>query len=344
MEQKNFRDIPFNIYRSECVDPGQIVIFHGICEHSYRYIPFIKQLNEIGFDCTLIDHPGHGQHISSEVFNNDFYHFYEHLENDFATSLEKVKVFSEPAKNAKFQKRFLKMNKKLKLDEIINFQNEFFSFLFKEKIYSRNKSTFILGQSMGGLIASIIGEEKENLAGIILLSPAFKAIPKPLNETVKTDQLRHKIESTIINKSDESFTQKSLFNNVVLNPLLGLNPTNDCSWASRYISDIGEINELFSNDPYIGSKLSLKFLQSIQYHMKKQRECKEEYPFPVFIEFGMDDKIVSSEGSEEFIHNRLTGYQHFIKPLKDFKPHEIHNSQRRNYLLSDLREWAGYLS
>lgn len=339
MEKLNFRDLSFRVYRSEQPNPVQLFIFHGICEHSFRYIPFIKHLNKIGFDCTIIDHLGHGQHINHKAFNDEFFDFYNSMEKDLEKATHKILDISTLDKPKHFQKAFSKATKKLHIDDIISFQNDFYNFIFREKIFSRNQKTMLLGQSMGGLVAATLGGTLNDLSGVILLSPAFKAIPKPLNENSAKDRIRHNIETSIISRSDESFEQKSLFSTAVLKPLVSLNPFSDCSWASPYISDMEEVNDLFSKDPFIGRKISLKFLQSIQKKMKEQRNIKENFPCPLFIEFGLEDKIVCAEGSKEFIGNRLMGSHHFFKPLKDFKPHEIHNSKRRNYLINDIQEW-----
>ena len=344
MEKRNFRDCSFSVYRCDSPDATQLVIMHGICEHSYRYIPFIKALNKQGFDCTLIDHPGHGQNISSNPFTDSFFQLYDSLEDDLVKSLEGFTETTLLENSKGFQKSFTKKNKTLKLDELISFQKEFITFLFKEKVYSRNKATFLLGQSMGGLITVALGEQIKDLNGIILLSPALKASAKPLENQSAKERIRHKMETKVIDKSDESFDNSSLFKTLVLSPLLSLNPVNDSSWAADYISDIPEVNELFSKDPFIGRKLSLKFLQSIQREMKLQREMYREYEVPVFIEFGSDDKVVNPEGSHDFIHRRLNGNKHFFKALSDYEPHEIHNSKRRNYLINDIKEWTDSLN
>lgn len=344
MEKRNFRDLTFRVYRSEARDPVQLFIFHGICEHSFRYLPFIKHLNRIGFDCTMIDHPGHGQQVNAVAFNDDFYKFYDSVEEDLEKATHKILDISTLDKPKSFQKAFSRKNKKLHLNDIITFQKDFYDFVFREKVFSRNQPTMLLGQSMGGLIAADLSSKINDLAGTILLSPAFRALPKPLKQNSSADKIRHKVETSIISKSDESFEQRSLFSTALLKPLLSVNPLSDCSWAGRYISDMEEVNDLFLKDPYIGRKLSLKFLQSIQKNMKEQRNLKEEFPCPVYIEFGLEDKIVCPEGSKEFIANRLTGKNHFFKPLKDFMPHEIHNSKRRNYLVNDIQEWLQKLT
>lgn len=340
MEKRIFRDWHFNVYRSESGNAVQLIILHGICEHSYRYIPFIKCLNKAGFDCTLIDHPGHGQNILSEPFNEELCKFYESLENDLAVSMDKLRNFPNVSLEKAFQKAFAKTNKNLRLDHLITFQKDFISFVFSEKIFARNRPTFLLGQSLGGLIAAALGNELKGIKGTVLLSPAFKAASKQS----EGDSLKHRFENTIIEKSDESFNRNSLFKTFVLSPLLTLNPVSDCSWASDFISDIPEINEVFSKDPFIGRKLSLKFLQSIQREMKIQRESTTPCSIPFFIEYGTDDKIVNPEGSQEFINNRMAAKENFFKALKNYQPHEIHNSKRRNYLINDIQEWIGSLT
>jgi len=258
--------------------------------------------------------------------------------------MEKLNNFPHISREKEFQKRFTCTNKNLLLEQIISFQEEFTSFLFNEKIFSRNKPTFLLGQSMGGLIAATLGEKLKDTSGVILLSPALKASAKPITNSSTSESIRHKIENKVISKSDESFEKNSFFKTFVLSPLLTLNPVNDCSWAANYISDIPEINEVFSKDPFIGRKLSLKFLQSIQQQMKRQREQIQQYPIPVFIEYGAEDKIVNPEGSQDFIRKRLSNKGHFFKELGNYEPHEIHNSKRRSYLVNDIKEWTQELS
>ena len=344
MEKLNFRNSTFHIFRSQQSNATQLIIFHGICEHSLRYLPFIKKLNKIGFDCTLIDHPGHGQNILGEPFSDDFFSFYNSLDKDLENATHRILDFKNLGKAKSFQNEFLKANKKLHIEDIISYQNEFYSFLFREKIFNRNQKTMLLGQSMGGLVATALAPKLNEISGTILMSPALKAIPKPINTNSLTDRIRHKVETKIIKESDESFSQKTLFSKILLNPVIALNPASNCSWAHKYISDIAEVNDIFSKDPFIGRKVSLKFLQSIQALMKKQRELKENFPCPVFIEFGLEDKIINAEGSKEFIGNRLNDSGNFFKALEGFQPHEIHNSKRQNYLLNDIEEWVKNLA
>lgn len=330
MEKKVFRDLEFRVFRSGNENSPQIILQHGICEHSLRYRPLIKSLNKEGFDCTLIDHPGHGIQVSSYLSSEKIYNIYQDK--------------NQLPEDDQFQKEFYKINKTLTLDKIISFQEAFIDFLFKEKIFMRNQPTFLLGQSMGGLVATVLAEKIPHLTGVILLSPAFKAQAKLISLHSIKEKMRYKIETTIINKSDESFRKPSLFKSFILTPLLALNPPNHCAWAKDYISDLEEENLKFAHDPYIGKKLSLRFLQTIQQQMYNCRENEKELPCPVFLQYGSDDKIVDAEGTDSFAAKRLHNGKDSIRKMEGFQPHEIHNSSRQESLIRNMTDWIRNLS
>ena len=330
MGKKVFKDLEFRVFRSRNINAAQVIILHGICEHSFRYLPLIHRLNDAGIDCTLIDHPGHGVQISPYLSCEKSYNSYL---NGNQMPTDKY-----------FQKEFYRANKNLTLSKIISFQEEFIKFLFSEKIFNPDRPTFLLGQSMGGLIAAVLAEKIHSLTGIILLSPAFKARAKLITNNSAGDKVRFKVESTIIRKSDESFQKSSLFKTFILSPLLAINPPNECSWAKDYISDLKEVNCTFANDPYVGRKLSLRFLQTIQSQMYHTREKKSTFPYPVFMEFGSEDKIVDAEGSEIFSQKRLGHKNDHVRKIENFQPHEIHNSSMKDELFRNMTDWIAKLS
>jgi acylglycerol lipase len=79
---------------------GMIIIFHGMGEHSGRYVDLTKKLNEIGFSVVSFDHRGHGRSGGKRGHTPSYDLLMDDIKNvvDFAENLEQDKpifVFSQ---------------------------------------------------------------------------------------------------------------------------------------------------------------------------------------------------------------------------------------------------------
>lgn len=53
---------------------GILQIVHGMSEHRYRYLPFMRYMADKGWICVIHDHRGHGESVKNE---NDLGYFYD---------------------------------------------------------------------------------------------------------------------------------------------------------------------------------------------------------------------------------------------------------------------------
>ncbi|MCM8536645.1 MAG: lysophospholipase [Lentisphaeraceae bacterium] len=287
-----------------------LLILHGICEYSERYKELIEKFKQQDIQVAAIDHPGHGKSLnSSQNFQEDFY----------------------------------KVSQTLTIDEIIDYQISFLNFLYDQKYFSKDLPLLLFGQSMGGLIATKLSLKIQTklpqLKGVILLSPAFKPIATKNSGFINL--LRFKVEQVFLNKCWSCCTGNSpIFKNTILKNILKINPAVDSARAEAAISDLAEVNKAFASDPFIGRKISLQFLHSILKNMVSVIDAKEKFKLPYFLSWGDKDKIVAGQGSKEFVEKNLDETQRcFVKEYKDFFPHELHNSSRKEEVISDMLKW-----
>ena len=334
---------------NNAITKANVLIFHGICEHSLRYTYLIDFLNKQGISCAAIDHLGHGQQVSSsENFQEQ-----SKLYRQSPTSKSLLESFHSCRKENResFQSSFYKANHALDLNEIVQFQKEYIHFLYQENIFSKDKPLFLLGQSMGGLIAAelsyVIKDDNLPFKGSILLSPAFKPIATHLPGFL--NGLRYTVEQTFLNKCWQACQGKSpLFSKTIFRAALAANPPVDSGKVGDFICDIVENNELFKNDPLIGRNITLRFLHSILVLMTQVHDKAAEFPRPFLLLYGEDDKIVHSQGSKDFFQINNQSKNKFPESsstcYEGFFPHELHNSSKQSEIMQEIATWITTLA
>ncbi|MCM8530128.1 MAG: lysophospholipase [Lentisphaeraceae bacterium] len=287
-----------------------LLILHGICEYSERYTELIQKFKRQQVQVAAIDHPGHGKSLaSSDNFQSDFY----------------------------------KTSQTLTIDQIVDYQVNFLHFLYDQKYFSKKLPLLLFGQSMGGLIATRLSlrikKDYPQLKGVILLSPAFK--PVATKNSGFINLLRFKIEQVFLNKCWSCCKGKSpVFRQTILKSVLRMNPAVDSARAEAAISDIADVNKAFASDPLVGRKMSIRFLYSILQSMVSVIEAEEVFPHPYFLSWGDKDKIVAGQGSKDFAEKNADKTKRcFVKEYKNFFPHELHNSSRKEEVINDMLSW-----
>ena len=310
-----YKGIDFVFSPSES-EKASILILHGICEHSLRYSYFINYLNNFGFSCAAIDHPGHGKQLpGANKFEKQCLSYLEREERQIL--LSSLKDSPQDSKQ-NFQNHFHKYSETMKLSEIIEFQKGFLNYLYDQKLLTKNKPLILLGQSMGGLIAAKLSMEIDEadfpFTGTVFLSPAFR--PIATHQSGFINGILHKIEQAFLNKCWDSCLGKSpIFSKTILRAALTANPPVDSGRAGDAISDIALVNEIFKNDPLIGKNISLRFLYSVLKSMTETMQQADVFPKPFLLLYGSDDRIVNSEGSKEFYERN----QQSAKKFKETK-------------------------
>ncbi|MBS2970133.1 alpha/beta hydrolase [Metabacillus sp. KIGAM252] len=172
---------------------------------------------------------------------------------------------------------------------------------------------FLLGHSMGGLIAIRALQEKEHkLAGVILSSPCLGLIHKP-------------------NRALDVLS-KGL--NVVYPGLL-MNSNLSIEMATRNKSVI-EIDE---NDPLYVTKVSVRWYRELLHAIDQANGKQHKFPdIPVLLMQGGDDKIVDKNAVKSWF-NRLDATEKAYKEWKGFY-HEIFNEPERDQVFKMAHAFA----
>ena len=345
---EKYKGIDFVFSPSES-EKASILILHGICEHSLRYSYLIKYLNNCGFTCAAVDHPGHGKQIEG---SSDFARQLESYERteDKNLLLSSLKEATENSKK-NFQTHFHKCSETLKLSEIIEFQKEFLSYLYEEGIFKKGTPLFLLGQSMGGLIAAhlsfAIDKSNYPFSGTVFLSPAFR--PIATQQPGFINNIYYKIEETFLNKCWDACMGKSpIFSNIILKLALTINPPIDSGRAGDAISDIELVNDIFKNDPLVGKNISLRFLHSVLISMTQVMQKAGDFSKPYLLLYGSEDQIVNSKGSKEFHDLSQQSSKKFADSkavcYENYFPHELYNSKKENEVMQIIADWIKALA
>ena len=348
MNSRDFKGRPF--YINDAYEPkAQVLILHGICEHGLRYSDLSHFLKKNRFSSAFTDHPGHGlfcpsgpemQAVTDSYSNND----------DFNRLSASFLHYRNTETSHKFLQECNIIGSRLNLREIADYQIDFLNFLYQENIFRRDLPLIIFGQSLGGLICSMVTHKLKDRdirpEGVILYSPAFGPVIRPPRGKGLFYKAAGKAETFFLNKSKKACQKNTLFKLMVLNPLLKLNPSRGSEWSVKYISDLEEENHLFDCDPLIHRKLSMHFLFSILQSMVENVNKAAKFPCPFFTAYGTDDRIVDSRATDVFVENYLKsniGNKTTIKRVENFMPHELHKSSMKSEVFTETAEWINML-
>lgn len=84
----------FRRFPSSTTERARMVIVHGLCEHSGRYLQMARQLAEKGISVTAYDHRGHGQSGGRRGHIQQF----DHLLGDLLQIVEQCRKKMDPAR------------------------------------------------------------------------------------------------------------------------------------------------------------------------------------------------------------------------------------------------------
>ncbi|AZB44055.1 alpha/beta hydrolase [Bacillus sp. FJAT-42376] len=174
---------------------------------------------------------------------------------------------------------------------------------------------FLLGHSMGGLIAIRALQEKEhNLAGVILSSPCLGLIHKP---NAALDAVSRGLN--------------------IVTPALLLKSNLSIEMATRNKSVI-EIDE---NDSLYVTKVSIRWYRELIHAVHQANDKQHTFPdVPLLVMQGGDDKIVDKTAVKSWF-NRLDSSEKSYKEWKGFY-HEIFNEPERDQVFKMALAFAEY--
>lgn len=177
--------------------------------------------------------------------------------------------------------------------------------------HGADKPIFLLGHSMGGLIAAnYLLANQQLFAGAILSAPALKIS----DDIPLLKLLLGKLLAVVLPKAG----------------ILPINPTK--------VSRDPEVVQAYLDDPLIhkgktSARLASELLKAMQQVHAKAKIIK----LPVLILQGTADVIVNPEGAQEF-YDEITSPDKMLK-MYDGLYHEVFNEPEKKQVFDDLKNW-----
>ncbi|MGL6104971.1 alpha/beta hydrolase [Romboutsia sp.] len=194
--------------------------------------------------------------------------------------------------------------KTIYIDDYNKFSSDVDEIVELIKRENEGKQIFIIGHSMGGMIATLFGIKYQNKVDGIILSAGVTADKAGLMEA---------------------------------NINLGMDEMVD-NGLSHLICTNKEVVESYDNDPLVAHKISGSMFIECNKAIKFIQENIDDFKYPVLILHGKDDKIVYQEDSIILFENIGSKYKK-IKIYKDMY-HEILNEFDRDKVISDINNWV----
>jgi len=177
------------------------------------------------------------------------------------------------------------------------------------------RKPFLLGHSMGGLVAASFATTQLNqweIAGLLLSAPGLRVTLTPLMQVKKT-------AGKLL-----SFMKEDLIMEAGLDENL--------------ISHDEAVRKAYHSDPLVHGKVSVRMALSLLEAGEEVLRKAGKVRIPVWIGHGSDDGIASPEGAMEF-YERVSSVDRSLQIYEGLY-HEIFNEIRPEPL-QDLRNWLG---
>lgn len=297
---------------------GLIFWSHGYTEHSGRYEGTILQLNKLGYSVCAIDHQGHGNSQGDRNFIHQFEDYVDdviqwmNLEWDnmlasrFQWSLPFFQILNDNSEQAK---------NPITASPTATTTSSYLS-----------RNVFVLGHSMGGLIAVRVALElKKNPARLpfinfqthpirFLLSAPALALDKELTDI----PLLISISKFLSNLIPKAIVQ---------------------SMPDKPISTISEVHEMTIRDPTVNEQLvsarfGAEFIKSIEFCI----EHVKDFDFPVFLMQSYEDNIVDGYGVKKWFDKISTKSEDAVFCVSKGY-HEVLFDLERDRLLEEMSTW-----
>lgn len=243
---------------------ANILIVHGLGEHSGRYLKLAEDFNQSGFSVFSFDLRGHGKSDGKRGHIMNFNEYLYDLDN------------------------------------------------FKQMLLRRfSNPLFILGHSMGGLIAMNYAiKNPADILGLITSSPLFRI-------RVRVPEWKKKLGIFLSNR----IPSLSMSN--------GLN--------ASYLSHAQEVVQAYIKDPLVHTKVTARWFTEVTKTMEETYKIAGRLNMPVLMLHGGNDLLTDPKGSEE-IFSLLTVSDKTLK-FYDGYYHEIYNEIEREKPVNDTIEW-----
>ena len=187
--------------------------------------------------------------------------------------------------------------------------------IFCEMVKEREegKPIFLLGHSMGGLIASYyLLSHQEDFKGAVISAPSIKVS----DEISKATVVMGKILSTLLPKAG----------------ILALDASS--------ISRDPEVVKAYVDDPLVfNGKTTARLAAELLKAMLRVSEYADKITLPFLVLQGSDDKLVDPAGAH-LLYDKASSKDKTIKIYEGLY-HEVFNEPERNLVLKDVENWLG---
>jgi alpha-beta hydrolase superfamily lysophospholipase len=185
------------------------------------------------------------------------------------------------------------------------------AFVDLAKTREPGKKTFLLGHSLGGLIALTYAlAHPDTIAGVVASAPALRiAVEVP------------KIKAAVGRKLSDLWPTLAMGN--------GLNPA-DLSHDSREV-------QMYKDDPLVHDRVTTRFFVEFTDRMRATAAGAADLALPCLIQQGSADAIVHPDGARAFFAD--LGAADRTLHVYDGLFHEIYNEIQRARPLADLAAW-----
>jgi acylglycerol lipase len=189
------------------------------------------------------------------------------------------------------------------------------SFRVRIEEEERGKPLFLLGHSMGGLVAvRYLLSHSSGIAGAILSSPAFGIV----NEPPRLQQWLGRILSWVAPRT-------SFEGNV----------------DPQFLSRDQSVGRAYAADPLVHRRATARFFTEFKWAMRNARERAAEIRVPILILQAGDDRLVQPAATEAFAAE--VGSDHKELHVYPELYHEIFNETANEAVFADLDRWLGTL-
>ncbi len=185
---------------------------------------------------------------------------------------------------------------------------EIFSFL--DKLVESHPNPFLMGHSLGGLIAIRYAQLNNKLRGLIVSSPALK---------LSKDNFLLRFTAAFFSL----IAPKLSFNN-------GIDP-ND-------LSPNKEAVKRYVQDPFVHKKISAKLAHDMFVNSKLALKEAKKINIPCFIAVGEKDAITLADGAKQFF-NSISSSDKVLKIYKDGFHELFEDEKNAPIFMNDLISW-----
>jgi alpha-beta hydrolase superfamily lysophospholipase len=289
---------------------ANIILVHGLTEHAGRHFQTARWLAELGYRSFLLDlvgHGGHGRPLADSLW------VYEAL----ATASNSTDAEARLKEHHKEKNKTEQNKKGKKATAFTPYQFETLSrtafethFRQLDRLLAALQASrldaglplFLLGHSMGGLLCSELAwrwhrRGVENLAGVILSSPAYRPQGRP-------DQW---LENLLIGRVWEERQKHFAPLRTLVKGALSFNIPYDTTWSAPWISDLEVERELYRNDPLVPHQGPSSYASSIEDQMVRTVGRTEPFPVDGLLLLPGEDGVTSVQGGLDFAAKMQAG-------------------------------------